>query len=273
MAIISISRQVAAKGDEISELLAKKLNYTFITRKDIENRIVELGFPAEKMPKYDERKPGFFASLAKDRDEYLNYVQYAILEAAAKKNVVIIGRGAFYTMKNVPNNISIRLVAPEEVRIQRLQQEFDWNEKQAKQRIQESDTNRQGYHSSFYNVDINDSVNYHMVLNTGYLPIEDCAELIATYAKTIITPEKDDLGTKKVEDMLLCQKIINKLVFEHQVNIEFVHGEIEDNTFILQGVSQSEGVVEQALRIIKKELPNYQVKSAVSVIHDFKSFK
>ena len=112
-----------------------------------------------------------------------------------------------------------------------------------------------------------------MVLNTGYLPIEDCAELIATYVKTIITPEKDDLGTKKVEDMLLCQKIINKLVFEHQVNIEFVHGEIEDNTFILQGVSQSEGVVEQALRIIKKELPDYQVKSAVSVIHDFKSFK
>lgn len=273
MAIISISRQVAAKGDEISELLAKKLNYTFITRKDIENRIVELGFPAEKMPKYDERKPGFFASLAKDRDEYLNFVQYAILEAAAKKNVVIIGRGAFYTMKNVPNNISIRLVAPEEVRIQRLQEEFGWNEKQALQRIQESDTNRQGYHSSFYNVDINDSENYHLVLNTGYLPIEDCAELIATYVKTIITPEKDDLGTKKVEDMLLCQKIINKLVFEHQVNIEFVHGEIEDNTFILQGVSQSEGVVEQALRIIKKELPDYQVKSAVSVIHDFKSFK
>ena len=100
MAIISVSRQVAAKGDEISELLAKKLNYTFITRKDIENRIVELGFPAEKMPKYDERKPGFFASLAKDRDEYLNYVQYAILEAAAKQNVIIVGTDPGITAEN-----------------------------------------------------------------------------------------------------------------------------------------------------------------------------
>lgn len=92
MAIISISRQVAAQGDEVSSELAKILGYKFITRKEIEKRIVELGFPESKMPKFDERKPGFFASLTKDRDEYLNYTQYAILEAAKQQNVVIIGR-------------------------------------------------------------------------------------------------------------------------------------------------------------------------------------
>jgi hypothetical protein len=106
MAIISISRQVAARGDEVAELLAKKLGYTFITRKDIENRIVELGFAAEKMPKYDERKPGFFASLAKDRDEYLNYVQYAILEAAAKQNVIIIAFRHSFCYNNTINIIT-----------------------------------------------------------------------------------------------------------------------------------------------------------------------
>ena len=273
MAIISISRQVAARGDEVAELLAKKLGYTFITRKDIENRIVELGFAAEKMPKYDERKPGFFASLAKDRDEYLNYVQYAILEAAAKQNVIIIGRGAFSTLKEVPNNISIRLVASEEVRIQRLQKEFDWNEKQARQRIEESDTNRQGYHTSFYNVDVNDSANYHAVINTGFLSDQDCVELVSEYIAKTITEEKEKAGTLKVEQMLKCQQIINKLIFEHQINIEFMHGVIEENTFVLQGVSQSAPAVEDALKIIKKEFPEYQVKSAVSIIHDFKSFK
>ena len=273
MAIISISRQVAARGDEIAELLAKKLNYTFIKRTDIEKRIVELGFSESKMPKYDEKKPGFFASLAKDRDEYLNYMQYAVLEAASKKDAIIIGRGAFCTLKNVENNISIRLVAPEEVRVQRLQKEFQWNEKQALQRIQESDMNRQGYHSSFYNVDVNDSSNYHLVINTGLLTDEECAQLIVSYINATITPEKEQTGTKKIEDLLKCQEIINKLVFEHQISIEFMHGVIEDNTFILQGVSQSAATVEDALKIIKKEVPDYQVKSAVSVIHDFKAFK
>ena len=81
MAVITISRQVAALGDEVAGELAKRLGYKFITRKEIEKRIVELGFPENKMPKFDERKPGFFASLTKDRDEYLNYAQYATLSA------------------------------------------------------------------------------------------------------------------------------------------------------------------------------------------------
>lgn len=273
MAIITISRQVAARGDEIAQLLADKLNYQFIKRTDIEKRIVDLGFPESKMPKYDERKPGFFASLAKDRDEYLNYVQYAILEAAAKKNTVIIGRGAFATLQNVPNAISVRLVANEAVRIERLRKEFNWNEKQALQRIQESDTNRTGYHSNFYNVNIDDATLFNMILNTGIADDDSCAEIIAKYVQTMVTPEKEAEGNKKIELMLKCQEIVNKLTFEHDIAIEFMHIVVEDKTVILQGVSQSAGTVEKALRIMQEEMPGYEAKSAVSIVHDFKTFQ
>ena len=68
MAVIAISRQVAALGDEIAAAAARKLGYKFIDRKQIEEKIVQLGFPKEKLSKYDEKKPGFFASLVKDRD-------------------------------------------------------------------------------------------------------------------------------------------------------------------------------------------------------------
>ncbi|MBP5577434.1 MAG: cytidylate kinase-like family protein, partial [Treponema sp.] len=116
MAVITISRQVAALGDEIASDLAKKIGYTFIDRKQIEKRIVELGFPKEKMEKYDERKPGFFASLAKDRDEYLNYLQYAVLEAASSGNCILIGRGAFIILDELPNLVAMRFVANDNVR-------------------------------------------------------------------------------------------------------------------------------------------------------------
>ena len=52
MAVITISRQVAALGDEIASALAKKLGYVFIDRKEIEKRIVSLGFSEEKLKKY-----------------------------------------------------------------------------------------------------------------------------------------------------------------------------------------------------------------------------
>ena len=194
MAIITLSRQVAAHGDEVAQELARKLNYKFITRKDIEKRIIDLGFPESKMAKYDERKPGFFASLTKDRDEYLNYVQYAILEAAEQKNVIIIGRGAFAVLQNVPNNISVRLIADQKTRIERLEEEFNWTEKQAIQRITESDTNRKGFHKSFFNAEIDDPSHFLMVLNTGVLDVDMASNAIAAMDKAMITPEKEEIA-------------------------------------------------------------------------------
>ncbi len=272
MAIISIARQVAAKGDEVAEALAKQLGYKFITRKEIENRIKELGFPESKMPKYDERKPGFFASLTKDRDEYLNYAQSAILEAASQKNVVIIGRGAFAVLHDVPNNISIRLISDEKTRVERLMKEFNWTETQALQRIHESDTNREGFHSSFYNVDINDNAMFHAVLNTSLLSDEDTAKIIANIVNQKITNETENAGEKMIEELIKAQTVVNKLSHEYHINIEFMHASIEDKTIILHGVSDSPAVVEEALQIIKKEMPGYDSSSAVSIVHNFKTF-
>ena len=41
MAIITVARQVAALGDEISAAVAQKLGYKFVGRKEIEKKIVE----------------------------------------------------------------------------------------------------------------------------------------------------------------------------------------------------------------------------------------
>ena len=146
MAIISFSRQVAAWGDEVAASLAEKLNYKFVKRTDIEKQIVELGFPKEKIPTYDERKPGFFASFASVRDEYLNYVQYALLSAAKDNNAVIIGRGAFSIFEKMENHVAVRLVADENTRIERLKTEFNYYDKNGKHEI---DLNTPGYFSLY----------------------------------------------------------------------------------------------------------------------------
>ncbi len=273
MAIITISRQVGALGDEVSLELARRLGYKFIAREEIEKRIVELGFKESKLPKYDERKPGFFASLAKDRDEYLNYTQYAILEAAQNKNVIIIGRGAFVVLQDVPNNISVRLISDDETRLKRLMAEHNWDEKQAVQRIKESDANRAGFHSSFYNVDIDDAAFYHAVINTSKLDLKLTVSLIANLVESKVTVKQEEDGNKVIDELLKAQGVVNKLSMELHLNIEFMHASIHENTLVLHGVSDSPATVEQALQYIRKEMPGFEVKSAVSIVHDFKTFQ
>ena len=273
MAIITISRQVGAFGDEVAESVARLLNYKFITRTEIEQRIVEMGFPESKMPKFDERKAGFFASLTKDRDEYFNYMQLAVLEAAEQKNVVIIGRGANTLLQNVPNNISIRLIADEKTRIKRLMEKKSWDEKKAVQRIRESDANREGFLSSFYNSDIHDISAYHAVFNTALISRENAAKMIADLVETLVTVKQEEDGNRMIAELLKGQSVVNKLYFEHKLNIDFMHVSIEDKTVLLHGVSDSPAIVEQALQIIRKEMPEYEAKSAVSIVHDFKTFQ
>ena len=71
MAIITISRQVAALGDEIAEATAKKLHYSFINRKEIERRIIALGFDKETLKNILQHK-------RKGKSYYYNSVDNAV---------------------------------------------------------------------------------------------------------------------------------------------------------------------------------------------------
>jgi len=117
MAIITVSRKVASLGDETSSELAKELGYRFVERKELEQHLIEKGMPAEKLEKYDERKPSFWASLSRDRDEYFDLLRETVYKIANKGNCIFIGRGGFAILKEIPGVYAVRLISNDEVRI------------------------------------------------------------------------------------------------------------------------------------------------------------
>ena len=273
MAIITIARQVASLGDEIATACAEKLGYTFIERKQIEKRIVELGFPAEKMSKYDEKKTGFFASLVKERDEYLNYLQYAVLEAACKGNCILIGRGSFAVLDGIKNLVSLRFVSSNDVRVERLKSEWNWNEKQAQQRIDESDNNRNGFHKSFFNIDNENPEHYLLTMNTGLLSVENSVDIISSLLKMYVTVEKESEGQKQIEKLFIGQKLVNSLMFEYHINVNFLHAVVEDDKIILQGVADSQGVAEKAVQAASSVMSDYEICSSIRIVQDYKTYQ
>lgn len=272
MAIITISRQVAALGDEVAAAVAQKLGYKFVGRKEIEKRIVDLGFPESKLEKYDERKPGFFASLAKDRDEYMDYLSTAVIEAASEGNIILIGRGANIILEELPNLISFRFIAKDDIRMERLKKEFNWNDKQAKQRIDESYSNRLGFHKSFFNRENDEPSDYHMVINTGILDVEQASNVIVEAVKNLESSEREEAGKKKIKDLLTAQNLVNTLVFKYKLNINFLHAVVVDNKIVLQGVADSSAIVEKAIVLAQKELSDYKIESTISIVQDFKAY-
>ncbi|MGI5059185.1 AAA family ATPase [Treponema pectinovorum] len=273
MAIVTFSRQLASFGDEVSRIVAEKLGYDYVSRDDLERKIVELGFPFEKLHKYDEKTPGFFASLTKDRDEYLDYLQTAILETASKNNCVIVGRGSSVILSDLENHLSFRIIASENDRIRRAMDFLQADEKQAKKRLAAADKQKLGFYKSFFDVQIDDPSLHHAILNTTLLDFHSAADMICAAVNSVITAKKEASAKVRIEELLICQRIVNMLILEYGLNINFLRATARGGKVTLHGVADSSAIVERALMITQAELPEYKVESAVNVVQDFKAYQ
>ena len=272
MAVITISRQLASFGDEIGEKIAEKLGYKFFGKKEIEKRIISLGFPAAKIAKFDEKKLGFLTGLTHLRDEYLNYLMTAILEAAAENNAVIVGRGSFIILKDLENHVSCRLIADEKLRIERLQKDLNLGRKAATKKIAESEVSQKSFHKEFFNFDINDPAMFDLLINTSKTDIDSSSEAVCALTKNFVTKEREELGQKKLDEMLIGQRIVDILTFIYNLDINFLRASINGKKLTLHGVAANKKVLDSALTIVDAELPGYEIRSAISIGRDFKNF-
>ncbi|MBP3772179.1 MAG: cytidylate kinase-like family protein [Treponema sp.] len=273
MAIITVSRQLASGGDEVSRKIAERLGYKFFGKKELERRIVDLGFPETKLARFDEKKVGFLAGLTRSRDEYLNYLMTAILEAAAENNCVIVGRGSFIILKDLENHISCRFIADDAVRIERLQNEMSCNKKSAVKKINETESIQKNFYKSFFNFDIHEPTMFDVLLNTTKLDADALSSSIATLCQEHVTEQKNAAGQQKIDELLIGQRIVDILIFLYNLDITYLRTSINGNKLTLHGIADNQSVVDSALTIVEAELPSYQIESAINVTQDFKAYR
>jgi cytidylate kinase len=102
-----------------------------------------------------------------------------ILQLARMGSVVIVGRGANIITSKLNNAFHVRLVASMEKRIEYMQGLMKFTEKEALNYIKKEDENRKKYLKSYFDVDADDPLLYHMVVNTDLLTHKGAAYLIA----------------------------------------------------------------------------------------------
>ena len=269
MAIITISRELAALGDDTARDLAKLSDYRFIDKQTLEERIKSYGLSPQKLEKYDERKPSLWASLSKDRDDYLHYLKVAMFAEAGEGNCVFIGRGASIVFKDVPAVVSVFLVAAPEIRIERVKNAFRCDDKRARQIIAQSDRDRSGFHQYFFDTAWKDPGNYHLVLNTGYFLPEKCAEIINDLKNNIITEETEKQSCAALKDKMLSQQLVHHILYEKDVPIHFLEASVSDGRVMLFGVANSQSLVEAAVAAAREVDTVSSVHSEIQVIQEY----
>ena len=100
-----------------------------------------------------------------------------IRKLALKGNVILVGRGSAAITANLPNVLHVRLVAPFEQRVQHFEVYYHVDEKEAPRLVRERDEARRRYVRQF-GADIDNPLNYSLVINTGQFSFEQAARII-----------------------------------------------------------------------------------------------
>ena len=212
MPVVTISRQYASGVADIAPRVAEQLDADCIDRQLIEDVAQRLGVPEDLVSERDERgdtaiarlvnalrvsypdasslpdlmePPGALPDLS--NRAYVQVVEQIIQEAARSENVVIVGRGSQFVLRNHPRALHVHVFAPFDVRVERVMSEQKLGRQDAERAVRDFDGARARYARHFYHTDWQLPQHYHLLINTGPIDREQAAELIV-YAARMIYP-------------------------------------------------------------------------------------
>ena len=265
MAIVTVSRELAALGDETAQELAKSLGYRFVDKDTLEKRIQSYGIKAKKFKKYDERKPSFFAAFSQDRDEYLHYLRKAIFDEAEKGNCVLVGRGACTILKNIPALISMFLSARSEVRVERVKSHFRCDDKRAWQIIERSDRDRIGFHRYFFDIDWKDPGNYHLSFNTGTFSPRDCAEIVNSLKERVFTRGAEAQNVAILKNLTLEHQIKHHILYEQELPIRSFEISVSGDVVTIHGSTNSQTLSDTAVILAREVAGRVTIRNEIQL--------
>ncbi|MBN2060472.1 MAG: cytidylate kinase-like family protein [Deltaproteobacteria bacterium] len=202
MAVLTISRQFGAGGWTLGKAVAEKLGYQFVSEGVIDDMAKEANVSPEWI-KSVEKSAGdwlirFTSRLVSssfierhigdsksdfDENRYVAFLGKIIRKIAEQGNVVILGRGSQFILKEDPKVIKILLVADLEDRIKFLENIWSVSRKEAEKTIQIREKRRDIFLKYFDERHANDSSLYHLILNTSKVSLEDAEEMIVWFVK------------------------------------------------------------------------------------------
>ncbi|MFA5851508.1 MAG: cytidylate kinase family protein [Spirochaetales bacterium] len=269
MAIITIARELASLGEETAQELARISGYKLIDKEYLEGKLNSIGISTAKQEKYDEKNPGFWASLSQQRDDYLHFLKTAILEAAQENNCIIMGRGGYAILRGVPHMLSVKITAPLSFRVDRTKKAFACDNKRALQIIEQSDHDRGGFHKYFFSTSWTDAREYDLTINTGGTDPAHAAVAIDSLRKVFVDKGKEEAGVQKIEDLVLAQNVVTEIIYARKIPVHFLEATVERGSVVLHGVANAQSSIDTALAAAHGVSGIKHAESAIQLVQEF----
>lgn len=209
MSIVVISRQVGSLGDEIAALVAKRLDFDLADQAKVHQlaKGCDPEFTKACTLFEMEKKPGFLESLFFQSAAYKSLFESLNYELASQGNIVITGRGAQIVLREIPDVFTARVVAPTEVRVERVMAVTDMGKEAARQFVEKYDTQRRDLINSMFDRDLRDWTLYDVILNTACYDAEAGAEVLCKAFELMKRPTEDRDLKEHLRNMAFAKRV------------------------------------------------------------------
>ncbi len=199
MAVLTISRMFGTGANELGELIAQRLGYSFFNNQLIQMVAQQAKVSTDWVASMEKEAGGkfqkFLSTLVpkslmevilssdhglRDEEIYTDMLSQVITKIADEGDAIILGRGSQFILKDRPDTYHLLLVADLENRIGYVQKRFELTKKQAVLAVAMEDKRRVNLYRKFGKVDYNQTDHYHLVFNMRNLNLADACDMLCT---------------------------------------------------------------------------------------------
>lgn len=185
--VICITRQFAAMGRSVAEIVAKDLGIEFYDRALVEavaKRMkvdIALVSGEEEMVKKNFLPLGHGSSL---QDEIFAVQKSIIQDLGKTEPCILVGRLSDAILVDHPNHLAVNIYATKEQRLQNCVDLLGMTEEEAKKNLHDMDATRDRYRKTYAPHQKNEFTDKHLMIDSGHFGIDGAAKLIAQVART-----------------------------------------------------------------------------------------
>ncbi|MFZ0853783.1 MAG: cytidylate kinase-like family protein, partial [Hyphomicrobiaceae bacterium] len=165
MAVIAMTREMGSLGKDVAVRLAEQMGLTVVHHELVEHHLAEkLGVQESTVHRYLEGEASLLERWKIDKQKLSRFTAEEILELAQKGKVIIRGWGATGVLRHIPHVLRVRVCADMGFRERVMTQRLGLDAAAARQEIDRSDAAHAAIVRSFFGVDWQNPLIYHLVL-------------------------------------------------------------------------------------------------------------
>src|SRR5690349_4059804 len=261
MAVITISRHPGSLGDTIARALADRLDYRLVERAElirVAERIGGTDVAWDRAPELRERSPSFWERLNEERRRYASVLRRATTQLAEEGDVVIVGLGGGQLLKGLSNVLRLQIIAPIDVRMERVMERgFDdvagpLSREQARDLIRKHDRDISGYMRYLFNIDWLESHHWDLVINTGRWSVTEAVDIVAAIVDSGML-EPSAVDNQRLANLALASRVEATVLGDPTVWANGLKVVAQDGRVRIEGeviTEEDRDAVEQIVRAI-----------------------